>query len=363
MGCIALVCLATPWARELFFQQTWQGGYVFLVALAGAFAVSPLMARLGHQFGFVDLPTERKIHSQATPRLGGIAVYLGLMGALWLGSALEGNGLSTILLAGSLLLAIGLIDDAGELPAWMRLAAQVVGAGIVVWSGTILTLFPTGLLGDAANVLITLVWIVGITNAFNFFDGMDGLATGLAILMAFFLGIVAFETGQTGLGLLALAIAGACLGFLPFNFRVRGPACIFLGDSGATFLGFTLACLAVKGEWADANPIVSFSSPLLIFGVLIYDMIHITVERLATGKVRTIRDWIEYVGKDHLHHRLERALGSRVASVLMIFSLTICLGLAAMVLRKAGTTEAILLLTQAALIVIMVTTLEHAGRR
>ena len=362
LGGTALVLLVTPWAQEWFLAGG-RGGYTFLLAVCGALTLSPIMIRLGHRWGFIDEPSERKIHAQATPRLGGLGVYLAIMGALWLGSGFEEGELGAILLAGSLLLAIGLLDDARGVPAWLRLAAQVLGAGIVVWSGIVLTLFPLGPLGDAANVLITLVWIVGITNAFNFFDGMDGLAPGLAILMAFFLGSIALETHQTALGLLAVAIVGAGLGFLPFNFRVRGPACIFLGDSGATFLGFTLACLAVKGEWADANPIVSFSSPLLIFGVLIYDMIHITVERLATGKVRTIRDWIEYVGKDHLHHRLERALGSRMASVLMIFSLTICLGLAALVLRKAGTTEAILLLTQAALIVIMVTTLEHAGRR
>ncbi len=124
-----------------------------------------------------------------------------------------------------------------------------------------------------------------------------------------------------------------------------------------------MACMAVKGYWADNNPIVAFSNPLLIFGVLIYDMIHITLERVTTGKVRSLSDWIDYVGKDHLHHRLERVLGSRLASVGMIFGLTICLGLAAMVLRKADTVEAILLLTQAVLIVIMITILERAGRR
>ena len=175
--------------------------------------------------------------------------------------------------------------------------------------------------------------------------------------------MVASQTNQAALGFLALAIVGAGLGFLPYNLRIKGPAHIFLGDGGSTFLGFTLACLAVKGEWADNNPVVSFSNPLLIFGVLIYDMIHTTVERILTGKVRSIKGWIEHVGKDHLHHRFERALGSRLASVSMIFALTICLGLAAMVLRKAGTAEAILLLTQACLIVIMVTILEHAGRR
>jgi UDP-GlcNAc:undecaprenyl-phosphate/decaprenyl-phosphate GlcNAc-1-phosphate transferase len=208
-----------------------------------------------------------------------------------------------------------------------------------------------------------LFWIVGITNAFNFFDGMDGLATGLAVLMAAFLGAVAFETNQAGLGWLAIALIGAGLGFLPYNFRGREPAAIFLGDGGSTFIGFTLACLAVKGNWADANPIVSFSNPLLIFGVLIYDMVHITVERILTGKVRSVKEWLDYVGKDHLHHRLERALGSRQASVAMIFLLTICLGLAALALRHAGTTEAVLLLAQAGLIVAMVTLLEVIGRR
>src|SRR5581483_6178678 len=98
-----------------------------------------------------------------------------------------------------------------------------------------------------------------------------------------------------------------------------------------------LACLAVKGNWADNNPIVSFSNPLLIFGVLIYDMIHITVERISTGKVGSVREWIEYVGKDHLHHRLHRLLGSRRASVELIFALTTALGLAAIVLRNADT--------------------------
>ena len=267
-----------------------------------------------------------------------------------------------ILFAGSLLLVIGVVDDVLELPAWFKLVAQVVGAGLVISTGKVLTLFPAGPLGELVNILLTLIWIVGITNAFNFFDGMDGLATGLAILIAFFLGMVAFQTNQPGVGWWAVAIIGAGLGFVPYNFRMNRQALIFLGDGGATFLGFTLACLAVKGNWADNNPIVSFSNPLLIFGVLIYDMIHITVERVVTGKVRTIKDWIDYVGKDHLHHRLDRSLGSRRATVATIFTLTICLGLAALVLRKANTAEALMLLLQAALIVIIISFLEYRGR-
>lgn len=359
---LGVVALAVPMVRELFVFEGLRWLYILLFAFLGAGALTPLMVHLSHQWGLVDQPSDRKIHVHPTPRLGGVAVYLGFLGSVLLNSILPDWMIAT-LIAGSLLLIVGVVDDVWELPASSKLVAQIVAAGIVIATGKVLTLFPSGPVGDVANVLLTLLWIVGITNAFNFFDGMDGLATGLAILIAGFMAAVAFETNQPGLGWLAIAVIGAGVGFLPYNFRGRKPAMIFLGDGGATFLGFTLACLAVKGNWADHSPIISFSNPLLIFGVLIYDMIHITVERVATGKVRSIKEWLDYVGKDHLHHRLERALGSRQASVAMIFLMTICLGLAALALRNAGTAEAMLLLAQACLIVVMITILEWSGRQ
>lgn len=359
---VGAVALAVPAVRQVFAFEGLRWLYILLFAFLGAGALTPLMAHLSHHWGFVDQPSDRKIHVAPTPRLGGVAVYLGFLGSVLLNSILPDWMIAT-LAAGSLLLIVGVIDDVWELPALSKLVAQVIAAGIVISTGKVLTLFPIGPIGDMANVLLTLFWIVGITNAFNFFDGMDGLATGLAILIAGFMGAVAFETNQPGLGWLAIAIIGAGLGFLPYNFRGTKPALIFLGDGGATFLGFTLACLAVKGNWADHSPIVSFSNPLLIFGVLIYDMIHITVERVATGKVHSIKEWLDYVGKDHLHHRLERALGSRQASVAMICLMTICLGLAALALRHAGTAEAVLLLIQACLIAVMITILEWSGRQ
>lgn len=361
-GLLGVVSLAVPTVRELFVFEGLRWLYILLFAFLGAGALTPLMVHLGHQWELVDQPSDRKIHVHPTPRLGGVAVYLGFLGSVLLNSILPDWMIAT-LAAGSLLLLVGLIDDIWELPASSKLVAQLVAAGIVIATGKVLTLFPSGPVGDLANVMLSLLWIVGITNAFNFFDGMDGLATGLAILIAGFMGAVAFETNQPGLGWLAIAIIGAGVGFLPYNFRGHKPAVIFLGDGGATFLGFTLACLAVEGNWADHSPVVSFSNPLLIFGVLIYDMIHITVERVATGKVRSIKEWLDYVGKDHLHHRLERALGSRQASVAMICLMTICLGLAALALRHAGTAEAVLLLLQACLIVVMITILEWGGRQ
>ncbi|MEQ1796111.1 MAG: MraY family glycosyltransferase [Nitrospira sp.] len=358
---VGAVALAVPAVRDLFQLEGLRWLYVLLFAFLGSCALTPVMVQISHRWNLVDIPTERKIHVQPTPRLGGVAVYAGFVGSVLMNSILP-DWMTAIVLAGSLLLLVGVIDDIRELPASSKLVAQLAAAGIVIASGKVLTLFPSGAAGDAANILLTLLWIVGITNAFNFFDGMDGLATGLAILMAGFMGMMAFDTGQPGVAWLAMAVIGACAGFFPYNFRGSQPAKIFLGDGGSTFLGFTLACLAVKGNWADHSPIVSFSNPLLIFGVLIYDMIHITVERVVTGKVHSVKEWLDYVGKDHLHHRLERALGSRQASVAMIFLLTICLGLSAMALRHAGLQEAVLLLVQAGLIVAMITLLEVSGR-
>ena len=361
LGFAVVSILLVPSVREWFIAEGVRWLYILLFSFAATFTLTPASIVLGTRWGFVDQPSERKIHHTPIPRIGGLAVYLGFLGAILVNSILA-DWMVAILVAGSLLLIVGILDDARELPAWSKLMAQLAAAGLVIYSGKVLSLFPDGPLGDAVNVLLTFIWIVGITNAFNFFDGMDGLASGLAVLIALFMGAVAFDTNQPGLGWLAVAMIGAGFGFLPYNFRFKKQALVFLGDGGAMFIGFTLACLAVKGNWADNSPIVSFSNPLLIFGVLIYDMIHITVERMVTGKVTTIKQWIDYVGRDHLHHRLERVLGSRQASVAMIWVLTICLGLAAIVLRKAGTAEAIMLLAQAALVLIMITILEHRGR-
>ena len=155
---------------------------------------------------------------------------------------------------------------------------------------------------------------------------------------------------------------GSCLGFLPFNFKARGNAAIFLGDAGSTVIGFILACVAVYGDWAESNTVVALISPLLIFWILIFDMVHITVDRILTGKVFNFHQWIEYVGQDHLHHRLAHVLGSNKRSVLFIYLLSLCLGISAVALRNARVIDAILLILQAAIVVVLITFLERRGR-
>jgi UDP-GlcNAc:undecaprenyl-phosphate GlcNAc-1-phosphate transferase len=155
---------------------------------------------------------------------------------------------------------------------------------------------------------------------------------------------------------------GSCLGFLPYNFRWDKPAAIFLGDTGSIFIGFILSSLAIFGDWADNNPIVSFSAPVLIFWVLIFDMTYITIERILTGKVKNIKQWIDYVGKDHLHHRAYSLLGDKRKAVLYIYLLAATLGISAIALRNARPVDGILLVFQAFLITVVVSIVDYSGR-
>jgi UDP-GlcNAc:undecaprenyl-phosphate GlcNAc-1-phosphate transferase len=365
---LCAVVLLLPSVNAWFYTGGMRWLYVLLVSYLVAFGLTPLIRELARKMGAVDQPSSRKIHQAATPLLGGVAVYCAFLIALLANAGgmvaplIVTEGMMGVLIGGTLLFLVGIRDDLREVPAARKLLVQIAASGIVIWSGKLLTFFPHGVAGDMLNALLTVLWIVGITNSFNFFDGMDGLATGLAIILAFFMGVVAFQTNQSVLGWVAVALVGACMGFLPYNFTARAPATIFLGDAGSTFLGFTLACLAVKGNWADGKPIVSVSTPILIFGILIYDMVYMTVERIYTGKVRTLKQYLEYVGKDHMHHRLERVLGSRTDAVLMIFLLSITLGLAGVVLRSARAVDALFLLLQATIIVVVVSILERRGR-
>jgi len=335
--------------------------YIFLVSFLLSLWLSSVAVVLAMRIGAVDIPDRRKIHDRPTPRLGGIAVFAGIVVALVMNNIWDPL-IARLVICSSILFALGVVEDSVGVSARLRLLAQVVLALFLVYSGLILKVLPQGMIGgQVVNAVLTVVWFVGITNAFNFFDGMDGLASGLAILMSAFLGSIAFLTDQVQLGWISVAILGTSFGFLPHNFKIKKPAEIFLGDSGSTLLGFLLAGLAVHGEWAVGHPLLNLSPPLLIFGVLIYDMFHTTISRISRGDVRTFRSWIEYTGKDHLHHRFEALLRSKRYSVLLVLVLTFCLGLAATVIRHLSLTLALVLLLQCLVILFIITILERAG--
>ncbi|MBW2000945.1 MAG: undecaprenyl/decaprenyl-phosphate alpha-N-acetylglucosaminyl 1-phosphate transferase, partial [Deltaproteobacteria bacterium] len=301
-----LICIGLRWL------------YIFLFSVSLSYLLTPLMRSIALKFNVLDTPNGRKIHENATPLLGGVVIIISFSSSLMANMLLE-KGLLVLLCGGMIIALMGLLDDVRGMSALLKLLIQVLVVVFLVYNGIILDLFPPRTTwGFWMNFVFTVIWIIGITNAMNFIDGMDGLATGLSAIMATFIGIVAFQTDQPFVGWIAIAILGSCLGFFPFNFRIRNPALIFLGDAGSTFLGFMLAGLAVMGYWSESR-IVSFANPVLIFWVLIFDMIYITVERVASGKVRTIKEWIDYVGNDHLHHRLFYLLGDKWKAVVTIF--------------------------------------------
>jgi UDP-GlcNAc:undecaprenyl-phosphate GlcNAc-1-phosphate transferase len=269
--------------------------------------------------------------------------------------------LKGVALGATAVVLVGIVDDLLDLPAWLKLAGQVTAAAIAMWWGVILDVAPNWLPGFLwLNVALTLLWFLTVTNAVQFLDGMDGLATGLGVIGGVFFSITALQTGQRFLMFLSAALVGACLGFLPYNFRPGG-ARIFLGDGGASFIGFTLAGLAVMGEWAQ-NGLVGLLTPTLILGVPLFDIAFVGTVRVVTGKVHTLREWLAYTGRDHIHHRFEALGFTRTRSVFLIFAISTTLGLSAMLLKDATPREAFLVLLQAVCVLGIIAVVETVGR-
>jgi len=362
-GLIILLLLSLPQVREWFHDR---GGvrwvHILLIASLISFILTPFVKYVAFKFNILDNPDPRKVHNSPTPLMGGIGIYIAFLTAI-MGNVIFSRELIAIVIGATIVFISGLLDDIMKLSSRIRLMLQMLAVMILMLSGISISIFEPTWPGIFLNSAITCLWIIGLTNTTNFFDGMDGLATGLCILFSFFIGVVAFQTYQPFLGWLAVAVMGGCLGFLPSNFRSGKQAEIFLGDSGSNFLGFTLASIAVMGEWSEKSMVSSLVTPVLIFSVLIYDMIYITISRIITGKVHTVKEWLDYVGKDHLHHRLADLLHSRRKSVLFILLLSFTLGFNALLLRDSDAFTAVILLSQALCILVVITIMEIAGNK
>ena len=324
-----------------------------------AFFLTLVVRRIATKLKILDSPEERKIHEHPVPLLGGLAVYIAYVVTIFLNFSFSSQ-LKGVVLGGTVILVVGLIDDIKELSASWKLVAQILATGILLSYGVRLSFLPNNWWGIAGEILLTVIWVVGITNAVNFFDGMDGLATGLIAICSLSFFIVAQLTHQPYLGYLTITLVGSCLAFLIFNFK---PASIFLGDAGSTFLGFTIAGIAVKGGWAHDNPKVALSLPLLILSIFIFDVIFVSIKRAYKGQVRSIKQWIEYTGKDHLHHRLV-ALGlTQSQTVLFIYLIAACLGISGITLRATGDVVIYLDFLQAIFIFTIIVILMRTGRK
>jgi len=330
----------------------------FLLSISLSYFITPVLKRLAFRFGIVDSPGGRKIHKEDTPLLGGVAIVLSVIICSFLKPYIVGKGLP-LLIGGIIILLVNLIDDVRGLSARYRFLAETLVVLALIACGIRITFLPVGFWGNIGEILLTIIWFVGVTNAFNYLDGMDGLATGSACVNLFYFSLVLFLTGQDQIGFLALIILGACLGFLPHNFK---KATIFLGDAGSTFLGFMLAGMALLGSWAGNN-IVKLCVPVLILGVPIFDMIFTTILRIKEGKVRNLTEWLRYSGRDHFHHYLV-ALGlSPIAAVVFIWTLTFALGLNAVMLSNDTALEGLLSLLHGGIIFGIIGVLIVVGKR
>jgi UDP-GlcNAc:undecaprenyl-phosphate GlcNAc-1-phosphate transferase len=299
---------------------------IFLTALTFSVLATPIARRLALHVGVVDAPSARKIHGAPVPLLGGAAIYAGFMLALlFLGDRFYIRELIGILLGATLVSLFGLADDHWGLHAYLKLGGQLLAGAILILGGTQVSLFTSPWL----NWAITLLWVVGITNALNLLDNMDGLSGGITTVAAtFFLLLAAMgRPPQVLVGTLAAALIGACIGFLRFNLN---PATIFMGDTGALFLGFLLAALGIKLRFPSNVPWITWLVPICVLALPIFDTTLVFVSRLRRGK-----NPLTTPGKDHLSHRLV-ALGlTRREAVLTCYLIGGACGLIAVYIAQS----------------------------
>lgn len=331
----------------------------FIIALLVSFFSSFLFRKMALSLNILDVPNDKKVHKNPIPLLGGLSIYFGVVIAYCFFSD-SFKTMIPIFIASTVILYIGTYDDIKGLSARVRLLMQIAASVFVITFGIHISFLPKNLLGEMLEIIVTIVWIVGLTNAFNYLDGLDGLATGSAALNLFSFFVIMYGTGQFRLGLAIVILMGACLGFLPHNFF--GKKRMFLGDAGSTFLGFTLACIAIKGDWASDN-LVKLSIPILILGVPIFDMIFTTVMRIKEQKVRNVIEWLRYGGKDHFHHYLVDLGLRQRGAVFFIYYLTFSLGLSAIMVSNDTAVEGMLMIMQSSIIFGVIGVLIVLGKR
>jgi UDP-GlcNAc:undecaprenyl-phosphate GlcNAc-1-phosphate transferase len=311
----------------------------FLAAALIALVATPLAARFARWAGAVDEPGGRRVHTEPTPRCGGLAIVVAFwvgfavaaaFGRVWLRYAPDAKVFG-VLFGGTIIALMGLIDDLRTLPAALRLAVQVLTATVVVVLFGIridvMTAFFDG--GEYIylrwlSIPLTVLWIVLLTNAFNWIDGLDGLAAGIAALISVTLLLMSTRAqGTAGSALVSIfgaALAGACIGFLRYN---MAPARVFMSDSGAMFIGFVLACMSVIGAYKKAT--LGILAPMLLFALPVYDVVSTIWRRWRGGR------HIMEADRGHVHHRLLDRGWPKQRVVYVLYALTGVLCVAALV--------------------------------
>jgi len=340
-----------PWRAFFLHNEFWLTSAKLLgVSVLVAAATTWLGAWLFKKAGIVDRPAPGKVHRRPIPRLGGVCIFIGFAVALlWRGPVTEAEG--AILLGGVLVMVVGVLDDVWRVSAVVKLAALVVVTGLLCRAGVRLTVTTVAWL----DVPLTFLWMVGMVSAMNALDHMDGLAAGVALVAALMFFFVGAQTYQFSWAYLSIALAGALVGFLVWNLP---PARIFMGDSGAFFLGYTLAAMGVMGGWST-NPVKAAVIPVLILSVPIFDFAYVLLSRYLQGTTSSLVETITYRGTDHLGHRLSRFGWNPRLVALFVYFMSVCVGVGAVTLRNVPPLDAVLLLGQFVMVYIIIVILMH----
>ncbi len=293
----------------------------FFIAAVVSYGFTPLARQIAFKIKLVDHPNNKKSHAHPTPLLGGLSMFMAFFAAVFFTTDMN-NYIFGIFLGSAILLVLGVIDDKLGMMPKMKLSGQIFVALIVYKTGIRVATFEDYYL----SMFFTCFWIVGITNAFNLLDNLNGLSAGIAGICSVFFGIIALMNSQVYIAVLSFAAAGACLGFLKHNFP---KARIFMGDSGSMFLGFILACIAVLGSWETERISLSLSLPILILGYPIFDTTLVTILRIREKRP------VFLGGKDHSSHILASLGLRKKRAVLITYVICILLGLSALVVSGA----------------------------
>jgi UDP-GlcNAc:undecaprenyl-phosphate GlcNAc-1-phosphate transferase len=293
---------------------------------------TPVVRRVAVQTGAMDEPGARRVHTTPTPRLGGVAIVAAVLITLFLIGHGMGMGppVEGIMLGGALIAAVGLADDLYCLPPWLKLVGQVVAASVAVSWG-VQVRWVTDPFGGMIHLGVwtdplTVLWIVALANMINLIDGLDGLAAGLSAIAAVTMLVVANLEGAATVALLAAVLAGACLAFLRYNFH---PASIFMGDTGALFLGYMLATTAVVGTLKNATT-MAIAVPILALGIPVFDTALAILRRLLTRRP------IGEADAGHVHHRLLGLGLSQPQVVVLLYLVSIGLGTAGLLMTQVS---------------------------
>jgi len=326
----------------------------FIISLALSLSMTPVVKKIAVKLGAMDVPKdERRVHKKPMPLMGGLAIYISIIITSLIFLPID-KSLISILIGGSIICISGIIDDIKDISPRMKLVFQIVAA-IVLIIGDVKIDAITNPFTKTTKLIqlgifsipITIFWVVGITNTLNLIDGLDGLAAGVAMIASLSFLFVAGKFNYVPVMIISSIIAGACLGFLPYNFN---PASIFMGDTGALFLGFMLASLSIEGVMKSVATI-AVVVPIIILGVPIFDTTFAIFRRLLNGKS------IAEADKGHLHHRLLQMGYSQKKTVLILYFISAIFGLCAVLIAKINSKRAVTIS-----IIIFIITILLAGK-